>query len=240
MEIFFQTKKLTKSFGALVAVMEVDFSLKKGEIVGLIGPNGAGKSTFLNVVAGILRPTSGEIIFKDKNITGKKAHYICRLGIVKTAQIVQPFTKLTLLENVYLGAVYGGGKSHKEAMKISEEILEFVGLGNLKKNLASELSVPQRRRLEFARALATEPEILLLDENMAGLTPKEIDDMLELIREINRKGITIVVVEHVMRAVMGVAERIVVLNYGEKIAEGEPEIVMNNPEVQKAYFGEDA
>ncbi len=239
MEIFFETRKLTKNFDALIAVNRVDFKLEKGEIVGLIGPNGAGKSTFLNIVAGVIKATSGIVIFKDKDITNKKAYEVCRIGIVKTSQIVKPFTNLTLIENIFLASVYGAKRDKRYALHKANELLEFVGLYSLKDNYASQLSVPQRRRLEFARALATEPEILLLDENMAGLTPKEIDDMLEIIREINRKGITIVVVEHILRAVMGVAQRVVVFNYGEKIADGDPNEVINSPEVQKAYFGEE-
>lgn len=238
MEKILETDKINKNFGALSAVSNVEFHLNKGEILGLIGPNGAGKSTLLNIIAGIIPATSGKIFFKKKDITKKKSYELCKLGIVKTAQIVQPFTKLTLFENVYLAAVFGGKKSSGRASEIASELLEFSGLYKLKNNLANELSVPQRRRLEFARALATSPEILLLDENMAGLTPKEIDDSLELIREINSKGVSIIVVEHIMRAVKGISERIIVLNYGEKIADGKPDEVLENAEVQKAYFGD--
>jgi branched-chain amino acid transport system ATP-binding protein len=238
MEKILETNKIVKNFGALRAVSEVDFHLAKGEILGLIGPNGAGKSTLLNIVAGIIQPTSGEILFKGKNITGKRSHSLCKLGIVKTSQIVQPFTQLTLFQNIYLAAIFGGRETSVKATDTANKLLEFTKLFHLKNNLANELSVPQRRRLEFARALATSPEILLLDENMAGLTPKEIDDSLQLIREINSRGISIIIVEHIMRAVKGVSHRIVVLNYGEKIADGEPDKVLENEEVQKAYFGD--
>jgi len=238
MEKIFEAKGIVKNFGALTAVANVDISMSRGEIIGLIGPNGAGKSTFLNIIAGILQPTEGKIFFKGNDITFGKADKICKLGIVKTAQIVQPFTKLSLFQNVYLAAVYGGGLSKREAIDKTEELLEFTKLFSLQNKLANELSVPQRRRLEFARALATLPEILLLDENMAGLTPREIDDSLELIREINAKNVSIIIVEHIMRAVVGVAKRIVVLNYGEKIADGETDRVLNDKKVLEAYFGE--
>ncbi len=237
MEKILEANKVVKNFGALRAVSEVDFHLLKGEILGLIGPNGAGKSTLLNIMAGIISPSSGKIFYKGKDVTGKKSYSLCKLGIVKTAQIVQPFTKLTLFENIYLAAIFGGKKNSKDATNIANELLEFSGLFSLKNNLANELSVPQRRRLEFARALATSPEVLLLDENMAGLTPKEIDDFLLLIKKINSKGISIIIVEHIMRAVKGVSHRIIVLNYGEKIADGEPDKVLENEEVQRAYFG---
>ncbi len=238
MEKIFEAKGIVKNFGALTAVANVDIELRRGEILGLIGPNGAGKSTFLNIIAGILPPSEGKIFFKGNDITFNKSDKICKLGIVKTAQIVQPFTKLTLFENIYLGAVYGGGLSKGEAIDKTDELLDFTKLYSLRNNLANELSVPQRRRLEFARALATLPEILLLDENMAGLTPREIDDSLELIKEINSKNVSIIIVEHIMRAVVGVAKRIAVLNYGEKIADGDTSVVLNDKEVQEAYFGE--
>ena len=220
-----------------MAVANVNIEVEKGEVLGLIGPNGAGKSTLLNIIAGVFPPSKGKIIFKEMDITGKKANEICKLGIAKTSQIVKPFTKLTVFENVYLGAVYGAGLTKKKAIEKTEEIIEFTKLNKYKNKLADSLSVPERRKLEFARALATEPQILLLDENMAGLTPKEIDDSLDLIREINSNGITIIIVEHIMRAVLGVAKRIVVLNYGEKIADGKPEEVLNDKRVLEAYFG---
>jgi len=237
MDIFFETKELTKSFESLTALNRIDFKLEKGEIVGLIGPNGAGKSTFLNVIAGLLKADSGKIIFKNRDITNKKAHEICHIGIVKTSQIVKPFTNLTLLENVYLASIYGAKRDKIYALNKANELLEFFNLYSVKDYYASQLNIHQRRRLEFARALATEPEIILLDECMAGLLPGEIEEMIEIIKEIHRWGVTVVIVEHILKAVMDVAGRVVVFNYGEKIADGEPDKVLNSPDVQKAYFG---
>ncbi len=238
MEVFFKAERLTKYFDSLTVLDNLEVEIEKGEIVGLIGPNGAGKTTFLNIIAGVISASSGKIFFKGRDITNKRSYYLCRLGIVKTAQIVQPFTSLSVFENVYLGAIYGAGLHNKDAIKKAEEIIEFTGLSNLKRYPASMLNVPQRRKLEFARALATEPEILLLDENMAGLTSKEIKESIRLIKNINKKGITIVIVEHMIKIVSEVAKRIIVLNYGKKIADGDPEIVLRNKEVQNIYLGE--
>ncbi len=238
MEIFFETKKLTKFFGSIKAVYNVDLKLKKGEIVGLIGPNGAGKTTFLNIITGVHPPTSGKIIFKNRNITNLKPHKICRLGIVKTSQIPNPFLNLTLIENVFLAATYGGGSSKKQALIKSEKILEFVGLKENKDKLASQLNISERRRLELARALATNPEILLLDESMAGLTLNEIEIMMKLIKEINKSGVAVIFVEHIIKIVLKLANRLIFFNNGEKILEGDPEIVINSKIVKKAYFGE--
>lgn len=237
MEIFFETRRLTKYFESLVAVNKVDFKLKKGEIVGLIGPNGAGKSTFLNIIAGLLKADSGRVIFKNREITNRKAHEICRIGIVKTSQIVKPFTNLKVIENVYLASIYGAKRDKKYALKKAYELLEFFNLDSKKNYYAFQLNIQQRRRLEFARALATEPKIILLDECMAGLLPGEMDEMINIIKEINKQGITVVIVEHNIKAVLSVAKRVVVLNYGEKIADGPSEEVLNNPAVQEAYLG---
>ncbi len=237
MEIFFETRRLTKYFESLVAVNKVDFKLKKGEIVGLIGPNGAGKSTFLNIIAGLLKADSGRVIFKNREITNRKAHEICRIGIVKTSQIVKPFTNLKVIENVYLASIYGAKRDKKYALKKAYELLEFFNLDSKKNYYAFQLNIQQRRRLEFARALATEPKIILLDECMAGLLPGEMDEMISIIKEINKQGITVVIVEHNIKAVLSVAKRVVVLNYGEKIADGPSEEVLNNPAVQEAYLG---
>ena len=237
MEIFFETRRLTKYFESLVAVNKVDFKLKKGEIVGLIGPNGAGKSTFLNIIAGLLKADSGRVIFKNREITNRKAHEICRIGIVKTSQIVKPFTNLKVIENVYLASIYGAKRDKKYALKKAYELLEFFNLDSKKNYYAFQLNIQQRRRLEFARALATEPKIILLDECMAGLLPGEMDEMISIIKEINKQGITVVIVEHNIKAVLSVAKRVVVLNYGEKIADGPSEEVLNNTAVQEAYLG---
>ena len=233
-----EVKKLTKNFAGLTAVKEVDFHVKKGEILGLIGPNGAGKTTLFNMISGFLNPTKGNIFLNGKDITGVSPPKICHLGVTRTFQIVKPLSQLTVLENVMVG-VFSKIVDTEETRKEAIKILEFTGQLHQKDLKASSLPLGVRKRLEISRALGTRPELLLLDECMAGLNPHEISDAIELIGKIKKNGTTLIVIEHVMKAIMAISDRIVVINHGEKIMEGTPEEVANNQEVIKAYLGED-
>ncbi len=232
-----EARNLTKSFGALLAVDSLNFTVERGEILGIIGPNGAGKTTLFNIIVGVYRPDQGEVLFRGKRISGLKPHKICRRGMAKTSQIVQPFAQMTVFENVLVGGLYGKGLSLPKASAEAKSILEFVGLIGSKDSVSGSITVLDRRRLELARALATGAEVILLDENMAGLNPSEVENALRLLREVQRRGHTLIIVEHIMRAVMGISDRIIVLNHGQKIAEGRPEEVANHPRVMEAYLG---
>lgn len=234
-------ERVAKYFGGLAAVRDVDFNMNQGEVVGLIGPNGAGKTTLFNLISGSLAPTSGVIIYKGKKITGLKPHQICKRGIARTFQSIRLFGNLTVLDNVFLGSVCGTSTSRSapDAKKKAVELLEFVGLSAKKANLAKDLAVAAQKRLEVARALATEPEVLLLDEVMAGLNAPEVALTTTLIKEIQNRGITIFIVEHVMKAIMAICDRIIVLHHGEKIAEGTPKEIVTNKKVIEVYLGTD-
>ncbi|MEM3730433.1 MAG: ABC transporter ATP-binding protein [Candidatus Bathyarchaeia archaeon] len=238
---FIEGIKVTKKFGGLTALNNVDFSIDEGEIVGLIGPNGAGKSTLFNVISGALRPTSGKIKFKDKDITGLRPHKICRLGIGRTFQIPKPFLNMTVYENLWAATLFRSGKNSgsSDIKQELNEILEKFGLAEKSMMPASSLTVFQQRMLEIARALSTKPKLLLLDEVMAGLNPTETVQMLKVIRELrNEEEITIFMIEHNMRAVMEIADRIIVLHQGTKLAEGKPKEICRDPSVIEAYLGE--
>ena len=234
-----EVKGVSKSFRGLKAVNEASFEVPEGGIVGLIGPNGAGKTTIFNMVAGVFAPDSGEIIFEGKKIQGLRADQICSAGIGRTFQIVKPFAGLSVLDNVMVGGFLRTKSTH-EARRTSEQILEKLGLGPKRDLPASSLTLPDRKRLEVARALATRPRLLLLDEVMAGLRPTECDQLVAVFREINRaEGLTVLLIEHVMRAVMALAQHIVVLHHGEVIARGAPEQVVRDPAVLECYLGEE-
>jgi branched-chain amino acid transport system ATP-binding protein len=235
-----ELRGVSKSFRGLRAVHNASLAVPEGEIVGLIGPNGAGKTTLFNVVAGVYRPDTGEILFDGKPIHGLRPDEICGAGIGRTFQIVKPFAGLSVVENVIVGALLRE-RSVSEARKRSQMILDRLGLGAKRDALASSLTLPDRKRLEVARALATRPRLLLLDEVMAGLRPTECDEMVEVFRDLNRTyGTTILLIEHVMRAVMALARNIVVLHHGEVIARGTPEQIVKDPAVLECYLGEEA
>jgi len=230
---------VTKRFGGLVAVENVNVEIEPGKITGLIGPNGAGKTTIFGVISGRFAPTAGRIVALGHDITGWSPHAICRLGLCVTHQIVRPFPDLTVLENVMVGAAFGGGArvAAHDARREAIAVLEFAGLAVRADQAASALTLAQRKRLEIARALATRPSVLLLDEVLAGLTPSEVVQAVTLVREICARGITIVMIEHVMHAVMNLSHRVLVLNYGRLIADGTPADVTGNREVIAAYLG---
>ena len=231
---------VSKSFSGLRAVEDVSFAVPEGHIVGLIGPNGAGKTTCFNVVAGVYRPDAGEVRFAGKRIDGWRPDQICRAGVGRTFQLVKPFVGLSVMENVIVGAL-NACASVREAKEKSAQVIEQLGLAAKRDQMASSLTLPERKRLEVARALATGPRILLLDEVMAGLRPTEMDHMVALFRDLNAKlGLTILLIEHVMRAVMALSSHIIVLHHGEVIASGTPAEVTRDPAVLECYLGEEA
>jgi branched-chain amino acid transport system ATP-binding protein len=235
-----RAQSLSKRFGGLKAVDAVDLELEEGEILGVIGPNGAGKTTLFSMIAGSIPPTSGRVVLEEAVISGSSARRAVRAGVVRTHQIVRPFHNLTVLENVMVGAIYGKARP-RGARERALDVLEFCGLRDRAGQLPGGLTLAGRKRLELARALATEPRVLLLDEVIAGVNPAEALQMADLIRSIREKrGLSIILIEHVMPAVMRLSDRVIVLDAGKKIADGKPQQVVTNPRVVAAYLGESA
>jgi len=250
-----QTRNLTKYFGGLCALKDVSFSLEQGEIMGLIGPNGAGKTTLINIISGAFAPSQGQVIYQDRDISRLKAHQVNVLGIARTFQVVRIFKRLTVLENVLTALVDRGregpwrlvwGSFFKracpfnqdpEACAVADGLLESVGLLRYREERAENLPYAMTKRLEIARALATRPKLLLLDEPSSGLNPAEQNQQIEIIKRINQQGVTILIIEHVMKVIMDISHRLIVLHYGEKLAEGQPQEVYSNPLVVEAYLG---
>jgi len=232
--------EVSKQFGGLQALKNVNFEINQGQIAGLVGPNGSGKSTLLNLISGVYKPDSGQILFLKDDIANLPAHRICAKGITKTSQTVQSFPDMTATENV-LTSVLFNEKKYKDkidALPKAQELLSFVGLGSEKFDLlAKKLNVVELRRIQLAKALATNPKLLLLDELLTGLTPKESDEAIELIKKINKQGVSVLIVEHVMRVIMGLCDQVIVLHHGEKICEGTPKQVVEDENVCKVYLG---
>ena len=233
----FHCEKLTKNFGGLKAVDGVNLGVSEGEILGLIGPNGAGKTTLFNVVNGFYPPSKGDVFFKGERISHLQPYQICKRGIGRTFQVVRPLQRMTVLDNV-IASAFLRAKDKRSAEKIALEAIQFTGLYEDQSLVSKGLPLGKRKKLEIARALATQPEMLLLDESFAGLNPFEQNELIDIIRKLKAKGITIMIIEHHMKVIMSLSDRVVVLNYGEKIAEGTPQEIGHNPLVVEAYLGE--
>jgi branched-chain amino acid transport system ATP-binding protein len=234
-----EVKGVSRQFGGLAALTDVSFVLQKGEILGLIGPNGAGKTTMFNVINGFYPPTKGDVFLKGQKVSNLKPHVLCKLGLARTFQVVKPLQRMSTLDNV-IASAFVRAKSKAQAEKIAVEVLKFTNLYDDRNLISKGLPLGKRKRLEIARALATQPEIILLDESFAGLNPTEINEQIEIVNKIRtERGITILIIEHHMKVIMSISDRIVVLTYGQKIAEGTPSEIGHNPLVIEAYLGEE-
>ena len=233
-----EASQLTKQFGGLIAVKDLDITIEPGEIIGMIGPNGAGKTTAFNLISGFYKPNNGHILFNGMDITGLRPDQICKKGLARTFQLVKPFPGIKVIDNVMIGALINTNDTHIARTK-AKEILEFLEMANLGHQLAGNLPVASAKRLEIAKALATSPKLILLDETMAGLRPVETEEIIRVVRKISDNGIALLLIEHVMRVIMALAQRVIVIHHGIKIAEGEPEEIINNKFVIDAYLGEE-
>lgn len=239
--ILLHLQELSKKFNDIFALRKIDFTINEGEIVGLVGPNGAGKTTMFNLISGRFKPSSGKILFQGKEITGHKPHGICRLGISRTFQSSRPFVQMTALENVLVGRIFGKGfrlLTRPEDKQMAHELLEVVGIAHKAETLAKDLTLSELRRLDMARALATQPRLLLLDEVAAGFSPKAVKQAMDLIRRVRERGVTLLIIDHFLTLSLQVSDRLLALDHGEKIAEGLPNKVMRNREVINAYLGQ--
>jgi branched-chain amino acid transport system ATP-binding protein len=239
-KVLLQARGLSKSFGAVRVLQEISFDVLSGEVLGILGPNGAGKTTLFNVISGDLKADGGEMTFAGQSLRHEPPYRRCRMGIGRTYQIPRPYDGMTTFENLLVAATFGGGRSESESYGLCAQILRECELSGRANRMAGSLTLLDRKRLELARALASSPKLLLLDEIAAGLTDEEGKDLVALVRRIRERGVTIVWIEHVVHALLAVADRIMVLNFGEKIAEGPPQAVINDPEVKRVYMGIEA